>query len=52
MKDQGHRAARPLEVIRDKKGNEWLCDQGVSVDRGIITGQCVPDEKLAFTRND
>ena len=53
MNMKAHKAARPMKVVRDKMGNEFLCDKAVTnLKEGLHMGVCIPDERLAFTRND
>lgn len=47
-----HRAARPMEVVRDEDGNLWLCDKGVVPEDGKKNNGCWRCGDLAFTASD
>jgi hypothetical protein len=49
-----HRAARPMEIVRDKNGDSWLCDKGVDPERDLKTQGCwqCGGIEMPFTRND
>ena len=47
-----HRSARPMEVVRDKKGEWWICDKGVNKSRDLAKQGCWRYGDLAFTRED
>ena len=47
-----HHAARPMKVIRDTKGDLWLCDSDVIPSRDPAKDGCWRCGEMAFTRND
>ena len=47
-----HKAARPMEVVKDEEGNLWLCDKGVAPKDGKKDNRCWRCGDNAFTRND
>jgi len=47
--DGAHRAARPMHVVADDRGNPWLCDASAELTDDL-PGQCWPCEDMAFTR--
>lgn len=47
-----HQAARPMEVIKDKEGELWLCDKGVDKSRDLRAQGCWRCGEVAFTRDD
>jgi hypothetical protein len=44
--------ARPMEVLKDDKGELWLCDKGVDQTRNLEEQGRWWCGDLAFTRND
>ena len=49
---QPHKAARPMEVVKDEDGNLWLCDKGVAPREGKKDNRCWRCGDLAFTASD
>ncbi len=47
----GHRAARPMRVFADSKGNPWLCDDDVTDAEGLGGTSCWNCGEVAFTRS-
>ena len=47
-----HPSARPMEVVKDDKGEWWLCDSGVDRLRDLVGQGCWRCGERAFTRND
>ncbi len=47
-----HPSARPMQVVKDYKGDWWLCDKGVDPRRGLEEQGCWRCGEHAFTRND
>ncbi len=47
-----HKAARPMKVVTDKKGDRWLCDDSVDPKKDLSQQGCWNCGELAFTRND
>ena len=47
-----HPGARPMEVLKDDKGDLWLCDKGVDRARNLEEQGCWRCGDMAFTRND
>jgi hypothetical protein len=48
----GHRAARPMKVVTDSKGDPWLCDAHVDPSRDLEAQGCWSCGEIPFTRND
>jgi len=47
-----HTSARPMEVVKDDRGDWWLCDEGVDTRRDLEGQGCWGCGERAFTRND
>jgi len=47
-----HPGARPMQVLKDERGELWLCDKGVNPALGYLQQGCWRCRDLAFTRND
>lgn len=49
-----HKAARPMVVLKDKGGKNWLCDKGVNPEYDLEKQGCwkCGDDHFAFTRDD
>jgi len=47
-----HKPARPMEIVKDKKGDCWLCDKGIDPKKNLKSQGCWSCGELAFTRND
>jgi len=47
-----HKPARPMEIITDKKGDRWLCDEGIDPKKDLRSQGCWNCGELAFNRND
>jgi hypothetical protein len=47
-------AARPMVIIRDEKGDPWLCDKGVDPKGDLRMQGCwqCGGQEMPFTRND
>ena len=50
--EEPHRAARPMKVIRDDKGEYWICDADVDPAGDPEAQGCWRCGSLPFTRND
>jgi hypothetical protein len=48
------RAARPMEIVRDKNGDCWLCDKGVDPEKDLKEQGCwqCAGQEMPFTRQD
>ena len=44
--------ARPMKVVVDSHGNEWLCDKNVSDSTDYAAQGCWRTDMMAFGRND
>ncbi len=47
-----HKPARPMVIVKDQKGDRWLCDQGVEADKNLREQGCWNCGDLMFNRND
>ena len=49
-----HKSARPMVIIRDEKGDPWLCDKGIDPGKDLREQGCwqCGGTEMAFTRND
>jgi hypothetical protein len=47
-----HPGARPMEFVKDEKGEPWLCDKGVDQTHNLEEQGCRRCRDMAFTRND
>ena len=47
-----HHAARPMKIIKDEKGEPWLCDENVDPEKDLRKQGCWNCGDLAFTRDD
>ena len=47
-----HPGARPMKVVKDAKGELWLCDKDVDPERNLPSQGCWRCGGRAFTRND
>ncbi len=47
-----HIPARPMVIVADSKGDQWLCDKGVDQKKDLRIQGCWNCGELAFTRND
>ena len=47
-----HKAARPMQVVKDGKGDLWLCDQGVDTEKDLRDQGCWNCGEIPFTRDD
>ena len=47
-----HPSARPMEVVKARQGDWWLCDKGVDVRRDLEQQGCWRCGEHAFTRDD
>ncbi len=50
--EEAHRGARPMQVVKDDKGDTWLCDKGVDKYKDLKKQGCWRCGDLPFTRND
>ena len=46
------KAARPMKVVIDEKGEPWICDSDVDPSRDLAEQGCWQCGDMAFTRND
>lgn len=51
-KYQVHHPARPLKVVVDKDGCNWLCDSNVDEDNNLAEQGCWRCSEVQFNRND
>jgi hypothetical protein len=47
-----HHAARPMRVVVDDHGCQWLCDEPVDETAGFEEQGCWRHVDMPFTRND
>lgn len=47
-----HKAARPMKVIVDGEGCNWLCDANVDESKDLESQGCWRCSEVAFTRHD
>ena len=47
-----HHPARPMEIVKDREGDLWLCDKGVDPGRDLREQECWNCGELPFNRND
>jgi len=43
-----HTPARPLQFIKDRDGNGWICDKGIDPDGDLEAQGCWRCEEMAF----
>jgi hypothetical protein len=43
-----HKPARPMQFLKDREGNGWLCDMGVDPDGDFKAQGCWRCEDIAF----
>jgi hypothetical protein len=48
---EAHTAARPMKVVVDEKGCNWLCDREVDEGGDLEAQGCWRCSEMAFTRN-
>ncbi len=46
-----HEAARPMKVVVDESGCNWLCDSDVDAKGDLKAQGCWRCSEMAFTRN-
>ena len=49
---QQHKPARPMEVIKDKENELWLCDKGVDPEKSLREQGCWNCGEMPFIRDD
>ncbi len=47
-----HSPARPMVIVKDDKGDRWLCDKGVKTEEDLREQGCWNCGELPFNRND
>jgi len=43
--------ARPMKILIDKNGNEWLCDKNVNESGDLASQGCWRTDQMSFDRN-
>ena len=43
-----HEPARPLQYVKDREGNGWLCDKGVDPNQDLRKQGCWRCDEMAF----
>lgn len=47
-----HRPARPMTIVKDERGDRWICDKGVDPTKGLREQGCWNCGEMAFSRDD
>lgn len=48
---QAQGGVRPMKVVVDEHGHEWLCDKNVDSDSSYASQGCWRTDQMAFDRN-
>lgn len=43
-----HLPSRPIQYVKDKNGDGWLCDKGVDADKDLRKQGCWRCDEMAF----